>query len=395
MNPGRTENPFIRLCERLIAPLGRFLGGLLPWRNQSGQFFFFPFCHTGGAEKVHSQIVSCFADQRPWVFFTKWSPQPDVLLGEFEKSASVFNWRRLLKYTYPLSAGMMAGFINKHPNAVVFGCNTLFYYRMLPWLAPHVRKIDLLHAFGGGAEAFSLPVAGLLDKRVVINRQTIADLTGQYQQHGLDPQLADRIQLIPNAVPVPAAYRSKPFDGKLNIIFVGRNSAEKRIHLIGRIASACAVQKLPVRLLLVGDVESALAPADRPHCRLAGQISDQEELAGLYAEAHLLLLTSSREGFPLTIMEAMSHGAVPIATAVGGIPEHISHGENGFLLDQPENEDAVVEQAVNIISYLCTDHEKVEQLSRTAFAYATANFSELNFRQAYRMLLGREETEHA
>src|SRR5512139_3797427 len=135
---------------RFLTETGKFVGRLLPLRNPSGLFFFFPFYHIGGAERVHADIVSCVADRRPWVLFAKRS-RDDALKGEFGRSCRMFTWWFLLKYCYPVSAGILAGIINRHGKATVFGCNSLFFYKLLPLLDSRAAAMDLLHAFGGGA----------------------------------------------------------------------------------------------------------------------------------------------------------------------------------------------------------------------------------------------------
>lgn len=378
----------IHVIVRLIACLGRFIGGLLPFRNKSGLFFFFPFFHVGGAERVHSDIVNCFADKQPWVFFTKWSPRPGLLRKDFQQAARLFDWRLLLKYTYPLSAGLMAGFINRHPDAVVFGCNTLFFYKMIPWLAPHVRRIDLLHAFGGGAEDFSLPVVQLLDKRVVISTNTKTDLTQQYSRNNIVPSsLPERIKLIENRVDIPTSLPSKPAEGMLQILYVGRGTPEKRVHLVGRIARLCSDGGLAVRFTLIGDLLDAVDEPDRHLCCFTGEINDQALLKEHYDKAEILILTSSREGFPMVIMEAMAHGVIPIVTAVGGIPNHVRNSSNGFLIKDEADEDQLVKEFVCRIEQLCHDRDKMNVMSLSAYSHARQHFSGERFCKAYRDLL--------
>ncbi len=371
----------------VAAGVGRLFAWLLPGKNRSGLFFFFPFCHIGGAERVHADIVTCFAPERPWVFFCKWSPQPAVLRYLFDRSARVFNWRLRLKYSYPLSAWIMAGVVNRHPNAVVFGCNTLFFYKMIPYLAAHVRVVDLLHAFGGGAEEFSLPVVQRIDVRVVITPQTRDDLITQYRRNGVDASCAKRIELIENRVDIPALCPEKSSSEKLNILFVGRASAEKRVHIAGRVAALCAERDIPAMLTMVGDVSGGVAAGDRPLCDFTGEVTDQTLLKGLYERAHLLLLTSSREGFPLVIMEAMAQGCVPLATNVGGIALHLQTGANGWLIEDSADEEMIAEAMCAAIGKLAHDRKELSRLSGRAYDYARENFGGERFCRRYRSIL--------
>ena len=48
----------------------------------------------------------------------------------------------------------------------------------------------------------------------------------------------------------------------------------------------------------------------------------------------IFVLPSRSEGFPMSLLETMQHGVVPIATAVGGIPELIEDNKSGFLVER-------------------------------------------------------------
>jgi len=60
---------------------------------------------------------------------------------------------------------------------------------------------------------------------------------------------------------------------------------------------------------------------------LAGSRSDVYELL---PGANAFILSSKREGFPMSILEAMAAGLPIIATNVGGIPEVIKNGQMVF-----------------------------------------------------------------
>lgn len=379
------HHPLLAPAVLLLVAIGRLIGRLLPLRNRSGLFFFFPFYHTGGAEKVHSQIVHCFAEEQPWIFFAKRSV--DYRFREqFAQSGRCFDCGWLLKYSYPLSVGVLAGLISKHPDARLFGCNSLFYYLLLPHLPERVRATDLLHALGGGAEQFSLPVLDRLQQRVVISRAVQDELIAWYRSQGGPDALDQRITVIPNRIDLPQALHKPVAEEPLRLLYVGRGGEEKRVQLIGRAARLCREQGLAVETTLVGDLDGAVAAEDRACCHLTGLISDSRQLSELYQQAHLLLITSSREGFPLTVMEGMAHGCVPVCTAVGGIPEHIRHRENGWLLPV-DDEASIVEALVQAVRTLANDRRLLEQLSCAARTYAEAQFSGERFCEQYRDLI--------
>jgi glycosyltransferase involved in cell wall biosynthesis len=85
-------------------------------------------------------------------------------------------------------------------------------------------------------------------------------------------------------------------------------------------------------LLLVGPGWELLAQ----RLRAAGvtvmhrQYATTEETAAAYAAMDALLVTSSEEGGPCTILEAMSIGVPVVTSVVGHVPEIISDGRTGF-----------------------------------------------------------------
>jgi glycosyltransferase involved in cell wall biosynthesis len=379
------SHPLMLLLVRLGVGLGRLIGRYVPVHNRSGLFFFFPFYHTGGAEQVHVDIVNCFAQERPWVFFAKRS-RDRRFWKQFTAAARCFAVGPFLKYGYPFSAGLLAGLIGRHPGARVFGCNALFYYLLLPHLPDHVRATDLLHGLGGGAERFALPVLDRLQQRVVISRGVRDELLAFYRAEGVAADLDSRLTVIANRVEVPPVCPEKTSVGPLQLLFVGRGSQEKRIHLIGRAAQRCSDAGLPVVFTLAGDLADWLEDGDAACCRLTGQIDDQARLVQLYRQSHLVLISSSREGFPLTVMEGMAQGCVPLCCAVGGIPEHVRHQENGWLLPA-DDEHAVVEGLVAAVGTLAADRQQLARLSASAYAYAGQHFSGARFCEQYQRVI--------
>jgi glycosyltransferase involved in cell wall biosynthesis len=382
------------LTVKILLLIGQSVGFLLPRRKASSLFFFFPFFQIGGAEKIHADIVACVADRKPLIFFT--NPSKDQKFKSlFAAHARTFDLSSLInhRFAHYLCLGALSAFINKHERSVVFGCNSVFFYQLLPHLGKDVRRLDLIHAFGGGIEHVSLPLVHEIDTRVIYSSRVFSELKDQYASHSIEPGLIDRITFIDNQVAVPESYVERHEKGRLKVMYVGRGAEEKRVHLIGRAAYAWRRTGIPAEFIFVGDVHDAIEAEHRDHCILKGEIAESERLAKLYDEADVLVLTSRSEGFPMVIMEAMAHGAVPVSTDVGGISSHVQHGSNGLLI-QAESEEEIVASLVASLTRLAEDRQLLNQLSVNAYRSAREHFAPQKFCQAYRrLLLGAGDSE--
>jgi glycosyltransferase involved in cell wall biosynthesis len=151
------------------------------------------------------------------------------------------------------------------------------------------------------------------------------------------------------------------------------------------VAELCRNDGVDVKFTLVGDMGDALGSECREYCDCIGVLTDPLKMQRLYQDAHILLLVSSREGFPLVIMEAMANGVVPISTNVGGIGQHLDNGHNGILIDEL-TEDAItlsIRQAMESLS----DRERLQQMSQAAYAYARQHFDNPDFCKCYKEVI--------
>jgi|ERR1039457_5327947 glycosyltransferase involved in cell wall biosynthesis len=382
---------FFEYCKKSISgsnkrinipiQLGIVISRLIPFKTKSAFFFFFPFYHTGGAERVHADILDCFKSYRPLVFIQHQSSD-DRFLDLFRNCGRIFNlWRFMRRYKHFI-IGLIAGYINRHKKAVVFGSNSGLYYEVLPLLNNPVRCIDLLHAFGGGIETMSLHLVPRIDTRIVISANTIDDYRSLYKANNVDLSYVQRIRLIENMLKVPDTCPRKRIRENLNVIYVGRGTEEKRVHLVGRIATLCKVNKIPVNFTLVGDILNALEYEDQSNCKILGKIYDDKQLSNIYESSDLLLLTSSREGMPMVVMEAMAKGCVPVCTDVGGISLHVTSGKNGMLVSN-RSETEIVHDFVKFIKLMANDRALLARISTEAYDYARVHFDHHMFCKKY------------
>jgi glycosyltransferase involved in cell wall biosynthesis len=83
------------------------------------------------------------------------------------------------------------------------------------------------------------------------------------------------------------------------------------------------------------------------HCFFLGY---QEEVAPYYAAFDAMILPSGNEGTPVSAIEALASGRPVVATRVGGVPDVVRDGEDGFLVDPGD-----VEQLAERLALLARD----------------------------------------
>ena len=162
-------------------------------------------------------------------------------------------------------------------------------------------------------------------------------------------------------------------------------------------AMAQVVEKRPeAQLLLVGAGPEAdrverevSAMGLQRHVHLLGRRTDIPRLLGA---SDAFLLTSTSEGIPLALIEAMAAGLPVVATGVGGIPEVIVDGQCGLLAAAGD----ATTLANHILSILA-DPSLGQQMGQRGRARALARFSEeqmlAGYDSLYRQILSGSGTQ--
>jgi glycosyltransferase involved in cell wall biosynthesis len=382
------------LEDLLIRPfiwLGRAHADKYPLQEQYDIFFFFPFYHTGGAEKVHAQLAQVFREQKCLLLFTRKS-HDNGFRAAFEQaghrvldiSAYTDDKRRYWKNL--IWRGVVTAHINRQgqrPLVINGQCN--FAYKCAPWLHKAIPQLELIHSFN----SFSwirIPFLPFIRQTVMISRKAIADHTRQYGRLGIPGELLTNIRLIQNGVPLPGQPLPKQFDGsQLRVLYVGRATPEKRVHLVAEAAMRCREAAMPVAFSFLGDIQPWLAPSLQDAGSFYGMTDNQEIIRQAYADHHVLVITSSEEGFPMVVMEAMAMGCIILATPVGDLPHHIQPGENGAIFSSI-SEKTVLEEIPAFLEQWLADPQACARMSANNIAYAGAQFGLTTFAGAWKTL---------
>ena len=366
-------------------------------------FFFFPLASVGGTERVHLDVLNALSNYPAEIFIrykvTPWKgiafkqsiegkKEGIQLKPEFEAFGRLTflsdflemkRFGRLIKTWY---IKRLVKKINACSNPII-----IFWHResidfLWDQLAPHVKIIDIVHNNSNNDTPDSSYLlndwAPRINHRVLVNAGLMKWITPLYQEQHYPSTLLQRISIINHRVSFPMELPIKPRD-IFNVLYVGREAKEKRIALFFEIANHFS-QDPRIKFQAVGIDQPVNAPQN---VQCLGVITRKESIERLYETSHVLVLTSASEGFPKVISEAMAFGCVPVVTAVGAIPEVLSHDEHAILTD-PLN---CVDETVQFLSTLIETHAEYETLSKKAYLYAKEEFDTNRFNNGWRTLI--------
>lgn len=198
---------------------------------------------------------------------------------------------------------------------------------------------------------------------------------------------SSRICVIRNAIrvmPDPA-----PLPGGATVISVGRLDALKDIHTLLEVAAEVVRHVPEARFVHYGPVppgqEAYARSCDALHATLGlGErfrfMGGTTDPVGVLRDADVVIMTSISEGFPMSLLEAMSQARPIVATAVGGVPEAVG----GCSFTAPPGH--VHELAMGVVTLL-RQPALAATLGRRGHERVTERFGEESWLAQYRSLL--------
>jgi len=176
--------------------------------------------------------------------------------------------------------------------------------------AARLRRLPLvIYAHGSDVREMAgrNPVYAWLARRVV--RGADAIVANSADTAGFVAQLGAQAQVVPPGVD-RSRYRPTPRPGARKVLYLGGSAPYKGVETARRLADT-----------LVGPGIREVAP---------------EEVPALIASHDVVLVPSLEEGFGLAAVEGIASGRWVVARAVGGLPEVVADGVNGFLASTDE-----------------------------------------------------------
>jgi glycosyltransferase involved in cell wall biosynthesis len=155
-----------------------------------------------------------------------------------------------------------------------------------------------------------------------------------------------KIEIVPNIVGFRPLQETdkQAVNNKVTLLFLGRIGERKGIYdLLEVIAGEADFFRRHCQLLVGGDGEVNTLKKLIDQYKISDIVDYLGFVSGdqkkdILKSSDIYLLPSYNEGLPISILEALSYAKPIISTKVGGIPEIVCHGENGYLIspgDQP------------------------------------------------------------
>ncbi len=139
----------------------------------------------------------------------------------------------------------------------------------------------------------------------------------------------------PYGVPMPESPRTVTAGGPLKVLFLGRViEAQKRVGLMARVMKRTLAEVPEIRWTIAGDgpelgAMQAEFAAEAERVRFLGNVP-YSQVPGILPEHDVYFLCSDYEGLPLSLLESMGAGLVPVASDLpSGISEVVNDG-NGI-----------------------------------------------------------------
>lgn len=304
-----------------------------------------PSLRKGGAERFVVDLSNALAEydrNEVWLISLFDNSPGDSFVTDVNNKVNYRSFNKGSGFNGNVLIRLQYWLYNKRPHVIHTHINSFEY--VFPFRLFFSKRVRFFHTIHSKAEKecpikFLKIVRGYFYKRGTVPVTISQDGSNTFKSYyGLDNDV-----LIENGRPL-----LNPSSDQVNLLQSVKNSDDLIFVHVGRISNVKnqvllikSVQLLnqnssqKVTLLIIGGCRdkalynelSTLAGSDDRVLFLG----EKNNIVDYLSMADAFCLSSTHEGMPISLIEALSVGCIPICTAVGGIPEMIEEGETGFL----------------------------------------------------------------
>jgi len=295
----------------------------------------------------------------------------------------IFDWEENLGYHFSdtVKIYVLIFYIQIiNPKTILFfGSGISWIYNELKVYKNKIRIkniVNLIHNYELDSLGLSKSNSIYIDKFIVISEHSASFLRQELR-------ISDnKIFIIKNAIKSNIFKRStsyhNAFRNNFVISWIGNISEIKNPILMCKLINEIKYKFKNLKVFMIGRIIDPILYYEvnnfiernglTEYISLTGSIS-QQNLKGILDQSRVSVMTSKNEGVPLSVIESMSMGVPVISTKVGALEEIISHGSNGFLIDENPNTLKNFFQSLSIFK----DYHNASLLSSNAIRTITTN----------------------
>lgn len=219
-----------------------------------------------------------------------------------------------------------------------------FYRKSLFVLLSRLRGLPVvIHVHGADFDSFynnSSSIAKWYIRKIFSLCSRTLVLSAFWKDFFIRHIIGENVEVLHNGVYTHVFEACYTMPANLSrFLFLGRLGQRKGVYDLLQAADILVNQQQHRDLLFYlagdGEIEQVQAIVNerglQQNVQLLGWIGEKEKLECL-KKADTMILPSYNEGLPMSILEAMAAGKIIISGRVGGIPDLVTEGENGFLI---------------------------------------------------------------
>jgi glycosyltransferase involved in cell wall biosynthesis len=244
-----------------------------------------------------------------------------------------------------------------------------------------LRKKVVLHLHGGQFDTY-FHTASAMEKAIIKRGFRAANcvivLSKDWLERIREFAEKEKIIVIPNGVNVTnatASLEEKSQHRPRVLLFLGDIIRRKGVYDLVKALSSVAIQLPSFEAYICGRGEVDQLRRFAEENRIADRIRipgwvDGEDKEKLFRNAHAFILPSYAECLPMSMLEAMVRGIPVVATRVGGVPDIIENGREGYLVEPGE-----INALANAILQLFSDENRWKNMATAAREKVISKFS--------------------
>ncbi len=237
------------------------------------------------------------------------------------------------------------------------------------------RKV-IFHIHGADFDAFLDEAKGWRRNIIIrlLNKvDSLVVLSGNWKEYFSRFVPPEKICVIVNPSATVKSRVMKRNHSKVKVLFIGRIGERKGAYDL--IEAVQKIRHLNFEVKMAGDgegdqVRSLVKARNLPDKVSVEDWVPHDAIGALYDASDILVLPSYAEGLPMSVLEAIGKGIPVIATNVGGIPEAVIDGRNGFIIVPGD-----IEGLAEKMKMLICNAPLREEMGENSYKLATEKFS--------------------